>query len=93
MASAAVGLTSDRLARPDTITARACLLLPAALEYHGPIRVLPVIGVLLFLASSMSFFGWSLLHSNPDLSLTQKVASMSSAGEGKAPLLCCLPWD
>ena len=86
-----LSLTRNGSASPDTLA--ACLLLPAALEYHGPVRVLPVIGVLLFLASSMSFFGWSLLHSNPDLSFTQKVASMSSAGEGGAPRSCCLPWE
>ena len=92
-ASAALGLTQDRSASSDTLADRAYVLLPAALEYHGPVRVLPVIGVLLFLASSMSFFGWSLMHSSPDLSFTQKVASMSSAGGGRAQHLCCLPWE
>jgi len=54
-------------------------ILPADVEYQGAVRLIPPCLILLFLAALAAWFGFDLLHNQPGLTTTQKVASIGSA--------------
>ena len=54
-------------------------VLPADVEYHGAVRLIPPCLILLFLTALAAWFGFDLLHNQPGLTTTQKVASIGSA--------------
>ena len=49
------------------------------MEYLGAVRLLPPCLILLFLTALAAWFGFDLLHNQPGLTTTQKVASIGSA--------------
>ena len=51
----------------------------AGVEYHGAVRFIPPCLILLFLTALAAWFGFDLLHNQPGLTTTQKVASIGSA--------------
>lgn len=53
--------------------------MPADVEYQGAVRLIPPCLILLFLAALAAWFGFDLLHNQPGLTTTQKVASIGSA--------------
>lgn len=54
-------------------------MLPADAEYYGAVRLIPPCLILLVLSALAAWFGSDLLHNQPGLTTTQKVASIGSA--------------
>ena len=54
-------------------------LFSADVEYHGCVRLIPPCLILVFLSALAVWFGVNLIHHQPGLTTTQKVASIGSA--------------